>query len=1136
LKNLFRDSELPMKLVIKISALLLPALLIGFVPRSEAQTQPIINEHFPIRSGNQLSPPLVSPVGDCAQGVHVSGFIAHAIVRVFANKTELIGSDNPYFAEADIPLTRALKEGEKITATQEVLGIMSSQSPDPMVVSAYPSTLNKPVVDPPIYACGQVVPVDHLNPGTHVTVFEVGVSSPIGAGDATQAWQPIVTSPLNDGKQVFAKQTSCPSDPVKKMEAQSDPLTVLSSTPPVPPPTIEKPPLGADVVVLDGLLTGSAVEVSQVGSVIGGGFSTGSRNTAPVKRITAPTAITATQKLCTTSLPSAPVTPSTTLDAPVIVPPVCENTHYVTIRGTYPGAIIVLLRNGAVSTYSGGVLGDLTMALGGGAVWSLGDEIQVQQYVSSTVGTTLSGVSASVYANCAPQNVLTQHNDNSRSGAALHESKLTPKNVASSSFVKLFTRQVDGDVVGQPLFLKGARTSTGVKDLFLVTTSKNNLYAFDANDLTPAATSVWARNLCSSARSGVCGETYSRVVGITSTPVIDASTQAMYVVANCTAPGAPIVNDINNGVIRMYAINLKDGTNKLPPVDIDATDPSTPTTKFDPHCQRNRPGLLLSKGVVYAAFATFSCDVNCASNPYHGWVLGYRATDLKQTAAFCTSPTGGGAGIWQTGNGLAAASDGSIYFQTGNGPSDLANSFVKLEVSSTGALSKAGSFTPNNANSAMAPDERSLNLGDTDLGSGGPMLLPQGRLIGGGKQGRYYVLDQGTMALTQNATPDVNKFDGFQAFLNTYHQKDSTHTMHCAAAGGAAGCDPNTPPACFIDVRHYGDGELCGPNIHGGPVFWQVDSNRGFIYQMPEKDSLKAFRYDLTTMKVTETPLLTAAGSLAKPADGMPGGYSSISANGAKNGIVWTLLPTGDAQWNLAGGRMAAFDASTLKQIWSDPEDYMFAKAVPPTVADGKVIRATGSVPTGAPADFRVVAVYGLGKVRTSGAATVVPPARSDARVRACYTIEEKYANYGETQGILGTPTGPEIQLDDRSRGRYRNFRGRIFGMTANNASVEEAADSPIPTCSVPIGKDTEVDSSIYWTPRMCANVVQGEIRDYWLRLGGPKGKFGYPIGDETSTPDHRGRMSQFEHGEIWWYPEKGAYARPAKGKAAAKR
>jgi hypothetical protein len=433
------------------------------------------------------------------------------------------------------------------------------------------------------------------------------------------------------------------------------------------------------------------------------------------------------------------------------------------------------------------------MDLGGSAVWTRGDEVQVLQYVASNTGMTLSGVSASVYVNCAPQNVLTQHNDNSRSGAALHETKLTPATVASPSFVKLFTRQVDGDIVGQPLFMKGVRTSTGVKDLFVVTTSKNNLYAFDANDLSSTATSVWlSRNLCTSARSGVCGETYSGVVGITSTPVIDASAQVMYVVANCTTPNALVVPNINNGVIRMYAIDLKDGSNKMPPVDINGTDPASASVRFDPHCQRNRPGLLLSKGVVYAAFATFSCDVGCStSTPYHGWVLGYRTSDLKQTGAFCTSTTGGGAGIWQTGNGLAASSDGSIYFQTGNGPSDLSNSFVKLAVSDTGALSKAGSYTPNNANTVMPSDERSLNGGDTDLGSGGPLLVPNGRLIGGGKQGRYYVLDQSTMKLTQNATPDVNNFDGFQAFLNTYHQKDSTHTTHCAAAfGDASGCRP----------------------------------------------------------------------------------------------------------------------------------------------------------------------------------------------------------------------------------------------------------------------------------------------------------------------------------------------------------
>src|SRR5258708_24604415 len=99
---------------------------------------------------------------------------------------------------------------------------------------------------------------------------------------------------------------------------------------------------------------------------------------------------------------------------------------------------------------------------------------------------------------------------------------------------------------------------------------------------------------------------------------------------------------------------------------------------------------------------------------------------------------------------------------------------------------------------------------------------------------------------------------------------------------------------------------------------------------MPEKDFLKGFRYDLGTKKVTEAPALTATGLLATPpTDGMPGGYSSLSANGAKNGIVWTSLPNGHAQSNLLPGRMAAFDPLTLQQIWSDQDKYMFAKDVP---------------------------------------------------------------------------------------------------------------------------------------------------------------------------------------------------------------
>jgi hypothetical protein len=711
-----------------------------------------------------------------------------------------------------------------------------------------------------------------------------------------------------------------------------------------------------------------------------------------------------------------------------------------------------------------------------------------------------------VLADCAPQNVVTQHNDNSRSGAYLFETHLTPANVHSPTFGRLYTRNVDGDTVGQPLYLRAVRTREfGLKNLFFVTTSKNNVYAFDADNLDtdPTHGLIWQRNLCSSVHSSVCGETWSGLVGITSTPVIDPSTNTLYVVARCSdGKGGAL-----DGAIFIHAINVTDGSDRVKPVQIQATDPLKPSDKFDFHCQRNRPGLLLSQGTVYAAFGTFSCDAPCSNAPYHGWVLGYRGSDLKQVAVFNTSPGGGETGIWQTGNGLVAADDGSIYFQTGNGPTSepLQDSFVKLAPSGSPAgLSLAGKFTPNNA--------VTLSNGDTDLGSGGPMLLPKGRLIGGGKQGRYYVVNAGSMSLSQNATPDALGFDGFQAFINTYHNNSAIAS--CAPAGGAAGCSTSDAGgACYVDPSRYGNGELCGPNIHGGPIFWQRSKSFGIIYEMPEKDFLKAFKYDLTTQKVSVTPFLAASGSLAKPpTDGMPGGFSSLSANKTINGIVWTSMPNGDGQWNPVPGRIAAFDATTLKQLWSDNDNVTFAKSVPPTIADGKVIRATAA---------NQVIVYGL--LRRAGKSG--PLSGSPGMRQLCYSIDQKYANYAGSSGLLGVPTSPASKIeDDPLGGMYRTFRASIFGMSHTISSRHQHADAGIPTCSQPVGQSTPIESAIYWNRRVCAHVLQADILKLWLQLGATRSELGYPIDDETITPDHHGRMSSFEHGEIWWYPEKGAY------------
>jgi hypothetical protein len=493
--------------------------------------------------------------------------------------------------------------------------------------------------------------------------------------------------------------------------------------------------------------------------------------------------------------------------------------------------------------------------------------------------------------------------------------------------------------------------------------------------------------------------------------------------------------------------------------------------------------------VVYIGFATFSCDADCPDgNHYRGWVMGYRTSDLNQVTVFCTSPEGGGAGVWQSGNGLVGAPDGSIYFETGNDTATaaLGDSFVRLKMTCAPlGLQLAGSFTPSNA--------AVLRRGDTDLGSGGPVLLPGGRLVGGGKQGRLYVLDSDTMHLSQNATPDPSDpriGEGFQAFVNTWH--------------------PEFP------IGHYAEGELFGPNIHGGPVYW---SGTSFLYHMPEKDFLKAFRYDTASRTVATTPARVAS---VRPPDGMPGGFSSLSANGNTGGIVWTLFPNGNGQWNKVTGSFVAFDATTLIELWRDANPVSFAKFCPPTIADGKVFRPTfaSEVRFGVPGK---VVVYGL---RAAGM-----DMRTDGSALAAgehLTIEQKYSQHGAAHSLIGSPTSEERAVGDAARGAYREYRAVLYGSLGHRVSVKAPADAKQPTCQHPkTDARTVVESSIYWTQETGAHLVCGEIRRHWLQMGGPASELGYPTADEVDAPDGRGRVSRFQHGELLWDPDSGVSVSP---------
>jgi hypothetical protein len=683
-------------------------------------------------------------------------------------------------------------------------------------------------------------------------------------------------------------------------------------------------------------------------------------------------------------------------------------------------------------------------------------------------------------------NVSTRNNNNFRNGAYLVEKNLNPANV-QSGFGLLYSREVDGAVYAQPLYIHGVKTPAGAKNLFFIATETNWVYAFDANDSSASVGPIFSRQLQPTGSSSVCGETPSGVVGITGTPVVDETANVMYVVARNA-------NDQNHYLHKLdITNNFKDLAR---PVAIGGTDPSG--VAFNGQCERQRPGLLLGNGIVYAGFGTFSCDKGCPNGePYHGWILGYKTSDLSPAAIFCTSCANSGseAGVWQTGGGLV--SDGeNIYFETGNGGPPLGDSFVKLRITeSWPGLALSGSYTPVNA--------ATLAGGDTDLGSGGPVLINPRFLVGGGKQGRYYVVDTSNMQLAQDPAP-AGGFDGFQAFINTYHNDSSQPA--CSAAGGAAGCNAQPGTNCYVPPSEYENGEICGPNIHHSPVSWQyANSNFGYVYGMPEKDYVKAFRYDNSAQHLQEATAVTGP---ERPPDGMPGGFSSLSADWGVNGILWTSWALGDAQWNYQPGRLAAFDALSLKELWHDDGGYIFAKSVPPTIAEGKVFRATGS---------GTVLVYGLTPKTAQAQLLRIPAATGAPALRAVYK------RFGAEHGVLGAPESDAKQLDGGVWSQDFRSNLPLHGFTVVSVHPNPAAMDISCAHPPPPNAYTQVESSIYWSPRTNAHIVSGEIRQFWLNQGGPHGPLGLPTSDEMPAPDGLGRVSEFEHGEITWHFDTGA-------------
>ena len=346
----------------------------------------------------------------------------------------------------------------------------------------------------------------------------------------------------------------------------------------------------------------------------------------------------------------------------------------------------------------------------------------ILKHVSTFVLPCLSlfAVSACLHAQV---DVLTQHNDNLRTGVNLRETILTPANVNQAQFGMLFKRIVDDQIYTQPLVVTGVTIDGGTHDLVYVTTVNNSVYAFDANDAAASAP-VWHVNFGTPANLHSedfgCFDINGQM-GIIGTPVIDKARGVLYVVALTRAGAA---NGPRTGFLqRLHALDLATGAD-LPesPVTISAPD-------FNALMQNQRPALMLANGMVYIGYAS-----HCDKDPYHGFLMAYDAKTLAQISVFNTSPTGSEASIWQSGQGPAADAEGNVYVVSGNGTWDGVKNFSESFLKLTPRLKLLDWFTPTN--------HLTLDKEDTDLNSSGATLIPGTHLVlGGGKEGVLYTLD-----------------------------------------------------------------------------------------------------------------------------------------------------------------------------------------------------------------------------------------------------------------------------------------------------------------------------------------------------------------------------------------------------------
>jgi hypothetical protein len=623
----------------------------------------------------------------------------------------------------------------------------------------------------------------------------------------------------------------------------------------------------------------------------------------------------------------------------------------------------------------------------------------------------LIGVRAQQSASSIVRPILTRSGGNLRHGV-YEDTVLTPQNV--SGLHRLYSIQIPNDARGmesQPLLLPNVKTSDGAyHDLLVLSTMANDVLGCDLK----TGNILWRTNLGRPIKSTKAIDFWQLAdnQGILSTGVIDPDTQTWYGIAWSSPDGTAA-----KGWHSLHAVDLRSGNEVKKPLSMNPLTYNPgyglPVVRFSGQMRKQRAGLLLETvggRKIIAVAAGSVLETNASAS---GWVAIADVDAWRFTASWASTSKGYGAGIWQAGQGLVADLSGDLYSLTGNGSfdgvTDFSECFIRLKYtppydpfrmmgrldivdwwspysdsgrmnqdptlsmpaadpklaginapSASGRLIEPVNQDSNHHMQMMAPkyDPKYKAWGDQDLGSGSIVLLEkQHALLGAGKDGILYSVDQDNMGKTMPqdfANPAAN-----YAKLNAPAVWFTYAAFKHNAQGQVIGYeDPMPQDVTKLDFTY----DNLTHHMHSTPVVFETEKYGTVVGCFGENGNYRQWSVNSDgSLKFLGNGQEIASPESPRNRGGMAGGMLAVSENGASNQIVWAIVPRGDANREITGSDLFAYNATNIdsyadgagwiKTLWRSSVAFSNPKFNVPIISGGYVI-----VPT---YDARVD-VYGL--------------------------------------------------------------------------------------------------------------------------------------------------------------------------------